>query len=80
MYVPWDRDIQQDHDRCQTAHQRDDCEHRDMLEWLKATDEWSAQSYGSCRMQKALNGLGYPVTRNKGRQWMREAEIGRAHV
>jgi hypothetical protein len=26
-------------------------------------------------MRKALNGLGYPVSHNKGRQWMREAGV-----
>ena len=39
------------------AFQQEGSEHRALLEWLKANDEWSAQSYGSHRMQKALNGL-----------------------
>ena len=46
-----------------------------MLERIKANDELSAQSYGSRRMQKALNGLGYPVSRNKVRQLIREAGV-----
>ena len=46
-----------------------------MLEWIKANDELSVHSYGSRRMKKALNGLGYSVSRHKVRKLMREAGV-----
>jgi transposase InsO family protein len=61
--------------RQQMAKKREDGVHRDMLAWIKANDEWSDQSYGSRRMKNALNGLGYPVSRNKVRKLMREAGV-----
>ena len=57
-----------DHYRRQMANKREDGEHRDMLAWIKANDELSDHSYGSRRMKNALNGLGYPVSRNKVRK------------
>jgi len=63
------------HYRRQTANTREGCEHRNMLEWIKANDELSDHSYGSRRMKKALNGLGYSVSRHKVRKLMREAGV-----
>ena len=63
------------HHRRQMANTREGCEHRDMLEWIKANDELSAHRYGRRRMKKALNGLGYSVSRHKVRKLMREADV-----
>lgn len=63
------------HYRRQTANTREGCEHRNMLEWIKANDELSDHSYGSRRMKNALNGLGYSVSRHKVRKLMREAGV-----
>lgn len=46
-----------------------------MLEWIKANYVLSDYSYGSRRMKKALNGLGYSVSRNKVRKLVREAGV-----
>ena len=53
----------------------DDPEHQDMIDWVKDIAESSRYSYGSRRMKKALNVLGYPVSRNKARKLMREADV-----
>ncbi|BCA93738.1 hypothetical protein TUM19329_00990 [Legionella antarctica] len=39
--------------------------HVEMLDWVKKLAESSHYTYGSRRMKKALNALGYPVGRNK---------------
>lgn len=53
----------------------DDPAHQEMLDWVKDIVESSRYSYGSRRMKKALNALGYPVSRNKARKLMREANV-----
>ncbi len=53
----------------------EDSEHQDMLDWVKDIAASSKYSYGSRRMKKALNALGYPVSRNKARKLMREADV-----
>jgi putative transposase len=50
-----------------------------MLEWVQKIDDASDHTYGSRRMKKALNCLGYPVSRNKARKLMREAEVQVRH-
>lgn len=50
-------------------------EHTDMLDWVKKIAKESHYSYGSRRMKRALNALGYPVSRNKARKLMREAGV-----
>jgi len=49
--------------------------HQEMLEWIKEIAEGSGYSYGSRRMKKALNVLGYPINRDKARKLMKEAGI-----
>ena len=44
--------------------------HLDMLEWVVAIAESSKYSYGSRRMKRALNALGFPVSRTKARKLM----------
>lgn len=52
-----------------------DTVHEEMIEWVKDIAESSKDSYGSRRMKKALNILGYPVSRNKARKLMKEAKV-----
>jgi transposase InsO family protein len=52
-----------------------DPEHQAMLDAVKEIGEASDRSYGSRRMKRALNALGYPVGRRKARRLMREAGI-----
>ncbi len=49
--------------------------HQAMLAAVKEIAEASDYSYGSRRMQRALNALGYPVGRRKARSLMREAGV-----
>jgi putative transposase len=46
-----------------------------MIEWVQEIAKSSDDTYGSRRMNKALNVLGYPVSRNKARKLMREANV-----
>ena len=52
-----------------------DREHQEMLEWVKDIHKASKESYGSRRMKIALGMLGYPVSRDKARRLMREANV-----
>jgi putative transposase len=52
-----------------------DPEHQDMLAWIKKTSEASRYTYGSRRIRKALNGLGYPVGRMKTKRLMKQAGV-----
>jgi len=53
----------------------DDPERAELIEWLKKLAESSRNTYGSRRMTKALNALGYPIGRNKTRRLMKEAGV-----
>jgi transposase InsO family protein len=61
------------------ANKPNDPEHQEMLDWVKDIAESSGYSYGSRRMKKALNALGFPVSRNKARKLMREAGVQVRH-
>lgn len=50
-------------------------EDEELKEWIKKIAESSKHSYGSRRMKKALNALGYPVGRSKTRRLMKEASV-----
>lgn len=63
------------HDEKETANKEKTEEHQEMLEWIKDIALVIDFTYGSHRMQKALNALGYPVSRNKARKLMKEAGI-----
>lgn len=52
-----------------------DPEYQEMLEWVKKISESSQYSYGSRRIRKALNALGYPVGRRKTQRLMRESGV-----
>ena len=56
-----------------------DPEHQDMLAWVKKIAAASDDTYGSRRMKRAMNGLGYPISRNKARKLMREANVQVRH-
>jgi putative transposase len=49
--------------------------HQEMLDWVRKIAVASDYSYGSRRMRKALNALGYPVGRDKARNLMKEAQV-----
>ena len=57
------------------ADKPDDPTHQEMLEWVEDIAKSSGYTYGSRRMKRALNALGYPVSRNKARKLMREADV-----
>ena len=61
------------------ADRPSDPEHQEMLMFIKKIAEASDYSYGSRRMKKALNALGFPVSRNKARNLMREAGVQVRH-
>lgn len=53
--------------------------HQEMLDWVQDIAKASDYTYGTRRMKKALNELGYPVSRNKARKLMREAGVRVRH-
>jgi hypothetical protein len=53
--------------------------HQEMIEWVQDIAKSSDDTYGSRRMKKALNVLGYPVSREKARKLMREANVQVRH-
>lgn len=50
-------------------------ERPEMLEWIKKISEASQYSYGSRRIRKALNALGYPIGIRKTKGLMKEAGV-----
>lgn len=52
-----------------------DPDHLEMLAAVKEIAKASDDSYGSRRMKRALNALGYPIGRHKARSLMREAGV-----
>ena len=67
------------HYRANVANKPVDPMQQEMLDWVKGIAESSRYSYGSRRMRKALNVLGYPVSRNKARKLMRGAGVQVRH-
>jgi len=53
----------------------DDPEHQDMLDWVKKVAEASQYTYGSRRIRKALNALGYPIGLKKAKRLMKESGV-----
>lgn len=56
-------------------HRQPDPDREEMLAAVKEIAEASDYSYGSRRMARALNALGYPLGRRKARSLMREAGV-----
>ncbi|MGB2739092.1 MAG: IS3 family transposase [Cognaticolwellia sp.] len=52
-----------------------DTEHQEMLQWVKNIAEFSDNTYGERRIQKALNSLDFTVGRRKTAQLMKEANV-----
>jgi len=50
-----------------------------MLYWTKEIAKATEDSYGSRRIKKALNLLGFPVSRSKARKLMKEAGVWVRH-
>ena len=63
------------HYRRHTENRRVDPEHQEMLEWVKKFAQASDDTYGTRRMNRAMNCLGYPISRNKARKLMKEAGV-----
>jgi len=61
------------YDYLRRQHREPDPEHEEKLEWVKEVAEASDHTYGSRRMARALQALGYPVGRHQARSLMREA-------
>jgi len=59
----------------QKKKQEPDPVHEELLEWTKKIAQSSDYTYGSRRMKKALNALGYPIGRNKAKKLMNEAGV-----
>jgi putative transposase len=63
------------HYRRHTENKPVDPEHQEMLEWIQKLAEATDDTYGSRRMKKAMNYLGFPISRNKARKLMKEANV-----
>ena len=50
-------------------------EDHEMMDWIRKLDESSKNSYGSRRMKRALNALGYVIGRQKARRLMKKAGV-----
>lgn len=58
---------------------RIDYYHKELLEAVRKIAKATEDSYGSRRMKKALNILSYPVSRDKARKLMKEANVQVKH-
>ncbi len=56
-----------------------DPEHEELLDWVRRIDRESDHCYGSRRMKRALNALGYLISRQKAIKLMREADVQVRH-
>jgi transposase InsO family protein len=56
-----------------------DPEHQEMLEWIEDIAVASGHTYGRRRMKRAMNALGYPISRMKTVKLMKEAGIQVRH-
>jgi transposase InsO family protein len=56
-----------------------DPEHQEMLEWIEDIAIASGHTYGRRRMKRAMNALGYPISRMKTVKLMKEAGIQVRH-
>ena len=62
-----------------TAEKPDGPEYQEMVSWVKKIAEATNDSYGSRRMKKALNLLGFPVSRDKAKKLMETAGVKVRH-
>nr|WP_246455058.1 IS3 family transposase [Thalassotalea piscium] len=54
---------------------QEDPTHEEMLDWVKDIAKFSDNTYGERRIQKVLNALSYPVSRQKTAKLMKEAGV-----
>ncbi len=59
----------------QRQSKKDKRERAELIEWINKVSEGSRHTYGSRRIMKALNALGYPIGRKKTRRLMKEAGV-----
>ena len=50
-------------------------EDQEMMDWICEFDKSSKNSYGSRRMKRALNALGYSISRQKARRLMKKVGV-----
>ncbi len=67
------------HYRRHTENKPVDPEHQEMLEWIQTLAKACDDTYGSRRMKKAMNYLGYLISRSKARKLMKEANVAVRH-
>ncbi len=67
------------HYRRNTEARLADPEHQEMLGWMKDIAIASKYSYGRRRMKRAMNALGFPISRTKTLNLMKEAGIQVRH-
>jgi putative transposase len=67
------------HYRRHTENRPIDPEHQEMLEWVEKVAKASDGTYGSRRMKEAMNCLGYPISRSKAGELMKEANVEVRH-
>lgn len=53
----------------------EDSSHNELIDWVQKIAEASHYCYGSRRMKKALNALGYPIGRRRTQSLMKEAQV-----
>jgi putative transposase len=63
------------HYRRHTENKPVDPEHQEMLRLIKKIASETNNTYGSRRMKKAMNILGFPISRSKARKLMKEAGV-----
>jgi len=61
--------------KCSETRTPDDDYRDEMIGWIKQIARSSDNAYGSRRMAKALNALGYPIGRNRTRKLMKAADV-----
>ncbi len=67
------------HYRHHTENKPVDPEHQEMLRLIKKIATETDDTYGSRRMKKMMNILGFPISRNKARKLMKEADVQVRH-
>jgi len=67
------------HYRRNIEARRSDAEHQEMLEWMQDIATTSHYTYGRRRMKRAMNALGFPISRTKTVNLMKEAGIEVRH-
>ena len=67
------------HYRRNTEARLADPEHQEMLDWMKDIAIASKYTYGRRRMKRAMNALGFPISRTKTVKLMKEAGIQVRH-